>query len=256
MIDDDFGDLSGLRAVVTGSSSGIGRAIARELARGGADLILHCRQTIRQAEQLAGEIQQLGRQAKLCTADLADEAGLGDFVEHVWECYGGVEVWINNAGVDLLTGEAAGFDYTTKLQCLLDVDVRSTILLSRLAGGRMRDAGRGVILNIGWDQASIGMEGDSGELFTAAKSAVMGFSRSLALSLAPTVRVNCIAPGWIKTAWGEQASPEWQRRVLRETPLERWGTPSDVARAARFLVSPDAEFVTGQVINVNGGRVR
>jgi 3-oxoacyl-[acyl-carrier protein] reductase len=84
----------------------------------------------------------------------------------------------------------------------------------------------------------------------------MSFTRSLALSLAPAVRVNAIAPGWIKTAWGEGASQSWQDRVKSETPLARWGTPEDVANVARFLVSPAGAFVTGQVIRVNGGSVR
>ena len=100
------------------------------------------------------------------------------------------------------------------------------------------------------------MEGDSGELFATAKNAIMGFSRSLAVSLAPHVRVNCIAPGWIRTAWGENAGDYWQQRVLNETPLRRWGEPQDIASMARFLLSDDAAYVTGQVINVNGGAVR
>ena len=110
-----------------------------------------------------------------------------------------------------------------------------------------------VILNIGWDQALWGMAGDSGEMFAAIKGAVMSFSRSLAQSLAPEVRVNCLAPGWIKTAWGEQASAAWQERAVGEALLQRWGTPQDVATVARFLASPAAAFVTGQVIPVNGG---
>ncbi len=134
--------------------------------------------------------------------------------------------------------------------------MRSAILLSRLAGQRMAEARRGVILNIGWDQADRGMEGLSGELFAASKNAVMGFSRSLAVSLAPHVRVNCIAPGWIRTAWGQTAGEVWQERVRKETPLARWGTPEDVAKLARFLASDDADFITGQVIRVNGGAVR
>ena len=84
----------------------------------------------------------------------------------------------------------------------------------------------------------------------------MGLTRSLAVSLSPEVRVNCIAPGWIKTAWGETAGDVWQDRVLRETPLRRWGTPEDIAKLARFLVSDDAAYITGQVINANGGAVR
>jgi 3-oxoacyl-[acyl-carrier protein] reductase len=109
---------------------------------------------------------------------------------------------------------------------------------------------------MGWDQAETGMEGDSGELFAATKGAVMAFTRSLALSLAPTVRVNAVAPGWVKTAWGEGASDQWHHRVLRETPMRRWGEPEDIARACRFLVGPDAAFLTGQVLRVNGGAVR
>ncbi len=120
----------------------------------------------------------------------------------------------------------------------------------------MKAAAGGVLINMGWDQAETGMEGDSGELFAAAKGAVMAFSKSLALSLAPEVRVHCLAPGWIRTAWGEAASEGWQERVRRETPLRRWGTPEDVAAAARWLAGPTARYLTGQVIRVNGGAVR
>ncbi len=100
------------------------------------------------------------------------------------------------------------------------------------------------------------MEGDSGELFTAIKGAVLAFTRSLALSLAPRVRVNAVSPGWIKTDWGETASSVWQERVLKETPLDRWGQPDDVADACRFLIGPGSSFLTGQVVRVNGGAVR
>jgi NAD(P)-dependent dehydrogenase (short-subunit alcohol dehydrogenase family) len=100
------------------------------------------------------------------------------------------------------------------------------------------------------------MEGDSGELFATVKGAVMAFSRSLALSLAPEVRVHCLAPGWIRTAWGEKASEVWQERVRRETPLQRWGSPEDVAAAVRWLVSPAARYLSGQIIRINGGAVR
>jgi 3-oxoacyl-[acyl-carrier protein] reductase len=251
-----FADLAGNRALVTGASSGIGRAIALELARGGADVIVHHRRSTPAADAVADECRALGCRSSVLSADFSSEAELGPFVERAWNEMNGIDVWVNNAGADLLTGPARTLDYARKLERLLDVDVRGTMLLSHDVGRRMRDAGRGVILNIGWDQADRGMEGDSGELFAAAKSAVMAFTRSLALSLAPQVRVNCIAPGWIRTAWGAQAGEAWQQRVLRETPLGRWGAPEDVARLARFLASPDADYITGQVINVNGGAVR
>jgi 3-oxoacyl-[acyl-carrier protein] reductase len=251
-----FGDLTGRRVVVTGSSSGIGRGIALEMARGGADVVVHCARSVEAVRDVAAAIQALGRRSVVLQADLADEPGLPRLVDDACGALDGVDVWVNNAGVDLLTGSGSRLDYGEKLRRLFEVDVRATALLARLAGTRMREAGSGVLLNIGWDQADRGMEGESGELFAAAKNAVMGLTRSLALSLAPQVRVNCIAPGWIRTAWGEQASAVWQERVLRETPLGRWGTPEDVARLARFLASDDAAYITGQVINANGGAVR
>lgn len=253
---ESFGSLAGKVAVVTGSSSGIGRAIALEFACAGANIVIHARHSRERAAQVAAEVQALGQRAWVLLADVGDPAGIAQLQQDVWAQVPTVDVWVNNAGVDLLTGPAADWDYATKLQRLLDVDVRSSVLLSHAVGERMKTAGHGVILNIGWDQADRGMEGNSGELFAASKNAVMGFTRSLAVSLAPEVRVNCIAPGWIRTAWGDTASDTWQSRVLRETPMQRWGLPEDIARLARFLVSDDASYITGQVINANGGAVR
>ena len=252
----NFGDLSGTRAVVTGASSGIGRAIALELARGGADVVVHARSNKTAADEVAESIRQMDRSAHVILADLGDSAERERFVDDCASALGRFDLWVNNAGVDLLTGPSAELPYEEKLAKLLEVDVAATIVLSKIAGERMRAAGGGSILNIGWDQSDRGMGGDSGELFSAAKNAIMGFTRSLAVSLAPEVRVNCIAPGWIKTAWGEQASESWQNRVLDETPLKRWGTPEDIAHAARFLASREAAYITGQVININGGAVR
>lgn len=252
----EFSNLSGLRAVVTGSTSGIGRAIVSEFARAGADVVIHGARSAAAAETLAEELRSFGRRASVVLADVSDEGSLATFVDRCWKELGGIDIWVNNAGADLLTGESAKLRFDEKLQRLYEVDVRGTLLLSREVGQRMVAAGGGTILNIGWDQAERGMEGDSGELFSAAKSAIMGFTRSLSLSLAPTVRVNCIAPGWIRTKWGDGASDVWHERVLRETPLKRWGTPEDVAAVARFLVSREASYITGQIINVNGGAER
>jgi 3-oxoacyl-[acyl-carrier protein] reductase len=251
-----FGDLSGRRVVVTGASSGIGRAVALEFARAGADVVIHSRSSNPVVLAVRDECRQMGHRAEHLAMTFDKSCDWRAFVDRAWKILGGIDVWVNNAGADLLTTPAAKHDFLDKLQMLLDVDVRSTLLLSKEVGRRMLDAGRGVILNIGWDQAERGMGGDSGELFAAAKSAIMGFTRSLAVSLAPTVRVNCIAPGWIRTAWGERASEAWQERVVRETPLARWGTPEDVAWLARFLASDQAAYITGQIINANGGAVR
>ena len=208
------------------------------------------------ANELASQLQADDKKARVVMADLGREENLSDFAERCWSEFGGIDIWINNAGADLLTGDDAKLPFSQKLQKLFEVDVRATLLLSRLIGAKMAASNGGVILNTGWDQAERGMEGDSGELFAASKSAIMGFTRSLALSLAPKVRVNCIAPGWIRTKWGEGANSTWQERVLRETPLQRWGTPEDIAAMARFLVSREANYITGQIINVNGGAER
>lgn len=249
-------ELAGQVAVVTGSSRGVGAAIALELAAAGADVLVHGFTSQAAAEGVVQQVQQLGRKSMFVKADLAETDCYEQFVESAWQWQQGVNIWVNNAGADVLTGQRANDTFQEKLQRLWQVDVQGTIGLSRLAGKRMqaaKAASPAVILNIGWDQALWGMAGDSGEMFAAIKGAIMAFSRSLAQSLAPQVRVNCLAPGWIKTAWGEQASDGWQERAAREALLERWGTPQDVAAAARFLVSPSAAFITGQVIPVNGG---
>jgi 2-amino-4-hydroxy-6-hydroxymethyldihydropteridine diphosphokinase len=249
-------ELSGRRALVTGSTSGIGRAIALELAAAGADVIVHGRRSRQAADETAEQVRLAGVRGEVRMADLADGEARRRFVEEAWTCWEGLDIWINNAGADTLTGEAASWSFERKLRELLAVDVTATMVLSREMGRRMRGAGGGTIVNMGWDQAETGMEGDSGELFAASKGAILAFSKSLALSLAPTVRVNCLAPGWIRTAWGAKASQPWQERVRRETPLGRWGRPEDVAAAARWLVSPAAAYITGQIIRVNGGAVR
>jgi len=245
--------LAGRVAVVTGSSSGIGRAIALELAAAGAAVLVHARESREAAETVVREIRAAGGEAVFALADLSLHDERAALVDQVWNWRGAVDIWVNNAGADVLTGEAAGWTFERKLERLWHVDVLGTVALSRKAGRRMRAEGGGSIINIGWDQAEFGMAGDSGEMFAAIKGAVIAFSRSLARSLAPQVRVNCVAPGWIKTAWGDGASGYWQERAEHEALLERWGTPEDVAAAVRFLVSPTAGFITGHVLPVNGG---
>jgi 3-oxoacyl-[acyl-carrier protein] reductase len=208
------------------------------------------------AEATAAEVRDLGRQATVLAADLSDAAARERFAAAAWSWQGAIDILVNAAGADVLTGEPAAWPFERKLQVLWEVDVLATIDLSRAIGARMKeraDGRGGVILNVGWDQAEQGMAGDSGEMFAAIKGAVMAFSRSLAQSLAPRVRVNCLAPGWIRTAWGEDASDYWQARAARQALRGRWGTPDDVAQAAAYLASPAADFITGQVFNINGG---
>jgi 3-oxoacyl-[acyl-carrier protein] reductase len=244
--------LLGRTALVTGSSSGIGHAIAVALAEAGADLLVHYGANSAGALQTAERIKAIGRTALVLHADLSLSDEQDRLVADAWH-QRPLDILVNNAGADVLTGDATSWTFESKLQRLWQVDVVATIRLSRQVGRRMSERGSGVIVNMGWDRAASGMEGDSGELFAATKGAIMAFTRSIARSLAPKVRVNCLAPGWIRTAWGESASRAWDERAKREALLGRWGTPEDVARAARFLASDEASFITGQVININGG---
>ena len=168
----------------------------------------------------------------------------------------GLDVWVNNAGGDVLTGDAAGWDWERKLDLLLAVDLKGTIACSYAAGAVMREqAGCGAIVNMSWDHVASGMAGANPEIFSAVKGGVLAYSKSLARALAPSVRVNVLCPGWIETAFAQDADAEFRRSVAESTPLGRWGTAADVAAAALYLASPGAAFITGQAININGGLV-
>jgi 3-oxoacyl-[acyl-carrier protein] reductase len=243
--------LAGLRTVVTGASSGIGRAIAVAFAAAGARVGLGFNRSADATQALADE---LGAGHPLLQADLSTADGCAAMVDRAFTALDTVDVWVNNAGADVLTGEAADWPAERKLDALLDVDLRATIRCSRLVAGRMRPGG--CILNMGWDHAlTDGMAGDNPELFAAVKAAVVGFSKSFARSVAPDIRVNVVCPGWIETAFGESTDPAFHDQVAAATPLGRWGRPEDVAGAAVWLASPAAAFVTGQAVNVNGGTV-
>jgi 3-oxoacyl-[acyl-carrier protein] reductase len=194
--------------------------------------------------------------AALVQADLATKQGCEALVAQARERLGGLDVWINNAGADVLTGEAAGWEWERKLDLLLAVDLKGTIACSFAAGAAMREqpAG-GVIENMSWDHVTTGMAGENPLLFSAVKGGVLAFSKSLARELAPRVRVNVLCPGWIETAFARGAPDDFREKVARSTPLERWGRPEDVAAAALWLASPEAAFITGQSVNINGGLV-
>jgi 3-oxoacyl-[acyl-carrier protein] reductase len=241
--------------LVTGASSGIGRAIALRCARAGADLAITYRTNESGAQDTAREIRALGKRVEVLRADISNSDDIAALATRLRQAFGRIDVWINNAGADILTGRAGGLSRVEKLDVVLAVDLRGTVLASWAAVDLMRSQGGGSIINMAWDHVSQGMEGENPSVYSAAKGGIAAFSRSLAREVAPDIRVNILAPGFIETAFGEGAKPTFRRKVIDLTPLKRWGTPDDVAGAAVFLASDDSAFLTGQTIMVNGGVV-
>jgi 3-oxoacyl-[acyl-carrier protein] reductase len=248
--------LDGVRAVVTGASSGIGAAIAEAFGGAGATVLVTHRDSAEAASEVAERIARLGGRALLAQADLGTRAGCEALAEQARERLGGLDVWVNNAGADVLTGEAADWDWERKLDLLLAVDLKGTVACSYAAGAVMREQpDGGIIVNMSWDHVTAGMAGEDPELFSAVKGGVLAYSKSLARGLAPRVRVNVLCPGWIETEFAREVDRDFHRSVAESTPLARWGRPEDVAAAALWLASPEAAFVTGQAVNINGGVV-
>ncbi len=247
-------------AVVTGSSSGIGRATAVAFAQKNAFVQFHCKSNLAglgESVEIAKSSTEVVFDSLSHVVDLTNSESALAMVECAFSQYGYVDAWINTAGADVLTGDARNLNFSQKLESLWNMDVSATMRLSRWVAHRMQNQKPRPqlpsIIHIGWDQAEHGMEGDSGQYFCAVKAAVAAFSKSLAKTFAPHVRVNCVAPGWIQTDWGSQVSSPWQARATGESMLNRWGKPQDVANTIAAICSQELEFINGQTIAVNGG---
>jgi 3-oxoacyl-[acyl-carrier protein] reductase len=248
--------LAGRAVLVTGASSGIGRAIAVAAACAGADVAVTYRVNRSGAEEVEHEIQAAGRRVVAMQFDLSDDNAVDRIGSAVVASLGRLDVWINNAGADILTGAGAALSDREKLNLLLAVDLRGTMLASWAAVQTLSaQKTGGVIINMSWDHVLTGMAGTNPEMYAAVKGGVLAFSKSLARSVAPRIRVNVLAPGWIETTFGAGLDADRHREVAESTPLKRWGTPDDVAGAAVFLASPAAAFMTGQTLLVGGGAV-
>jgi len=248
--------LNGKTAVVTGASSGIGRAIALAFASEGAKVVVNYCNSAERAEAIAEEITTAGGHAIAIRADMADTDDITSLITDASDAFSSIDVWVNNAGADILTGPGASLDIQEKLQRVIDVDLIGTINACWAIAPIMKDQGEGVILNMSWDLAMHGFPGSNPQIFSASKAGIIGFSRSLALSYAPEVRVNILAPGWIKTAFAEEVmQDDYYTARLAEIPLGRFGTPEDVAEVAVYLAGAGGSYITGEVIRINGGLI-
>ena len=243
-------------AVITGASRGIGRAIAQLFASHGAHVVVNYKRSKAMASEVVREIEVDGGRAVAVQADVSKADDIDRLFETALEALGKIDIWANVAGADILTGAGAKLSDIDKLDQLIAVDLRGTILCCWRAAPLMKRAGGGVILNMSWDAVLQGMKGRNPAIFAAAKGGILGFTKCLARSYAPEVRVNELAPGWIETAFAQDGMTEdAYKAVLESTPMRRFGRPEDVAGAALYLASDEASFVTGQTIRINGGQV-
>ena len=242
--------VDGRAAIVTGAGRGIGAACALALAEAGADVVLASR-TVEQLEAVAKEIEALGRRAVVAPMDVNDNDSVASLVDRSIEAFGRVDIIVNNAGGTMprpMLDTSPGY-----LERAFHFNVTSAFVLSKAAVPHMLEAGEGSIVNI---SSAIGRLRDRGMLaYGTAKAALAHMTRLMAADLAPKVRVNAIAVGSVATSALEVVleSDELREQMILGTPLKRLGEPDDIALAALYLASPAASFITGKVLEVDGG---
>jgi len=244
--------LEGKVAIVTGSSRGIGKAIAERFADEGAKLTVNWTQGEARAGELVEVINRNGGEAIAVRADVSQSADVRGLVKATVDRFGRVDILVNNAGVmvakSLLETTEEEWDRT------IDVNLKGAYLCSKEVVPIMQIQKYGRIVNI---SSNSGLYHPSAMRFTeyvTSKAGMNGLTKAMALALGPYITVNAICPGWIKTEMIEGTDPAVEQRILDETALRRWGSPEEVAGAALFLVSKDADFVTGELFIVAGGR--
>ncbi|MGH9072848.1 MAG: SDR family NAD(P)-dependent oxidoreductase [Acidimicrobiales bacterium] len=244
------GALSGQVALVTGASRGIGRAIAKGLARAGADVVGVGRDTVA-LKELGEEVTDLGRGFTAIRGDLSEPNGIEEMVAEAWSWHGRVDTLVNAAGVMVRRSE---LEVTPEdWDQVFAINVRGTFFLTQAVGARMLSGSGGVVVNV----ASVAGEVTTGASapYSASKAAVVQLTRVLAVRWAPAVRVNAVGPAYVRTdlnaSWLEV--PANRNFVVSRTPMGRVGEPEDVVGAVVFLSSPAASYVTGQHLLVDGG---
>ena len=247
-------------AVITGSSSGIGAAIAYTFATAGAHVVINYKNTTDKANRLVEKITKSGGKALAIQADISKPQEVQTLIETAQKTLGHIDIWVNNAGADILTNTNKTLDTTEKLNLLIENDLRGTISCCWGIVPIMQQMGKGNIINMSWDLAihgySGGLVGSNPQIFATVKAGIHGFSQSLAKTVAPLIRVNTLAPGWIATEFAQSTMPsDYYQKRIDEIPLQRFGQPEDVAHAALYLASDEADYITGQTIQINGGLV-
>ena len=241
--------LEGKVALVTGGARGIGKEIALVLAKEGANIVL-CDVNLEEAEQTAGQIKDLGRECLALKADVTDSKSVEDMVDKILDKYKKLDILINNAGItkDNLILRMSEEDWDK----VIAVNLKGTFLCTKIVSKVMLKQRFGKIVNLA---SIIGIMGNAGQAnYAASKGGIISFTKSVAKELAPRgVCVNAIAPGFIRTEMTAKLPEDVQKRMLSAIPLGRFGEPKDVANLVLFLSSENSLYITGQVIQIDGG---
>jgi 3-oxoacyl-[acyl-carrier protein] reductase len=244
--------LDGKVAIVTGSSRGIGKAIAQHFAAEGAKVTVNWVSSEDEAQAVVDSIKGGGGDALSVRADVSSSADVRHLVSSTIDHFGRIDILVNNAGVmytkPVLETTEDEWDRT------IDINLKGAYLCSKEVASVMLRQETGKIIMM---SSNSGLYHPSAMRFTeyvTSKAGMNGLTKALALALGPHITVNAICPGWIKTDMIADTDPEVERRIIEETALKRWGVPDEVASAAVFLASKEADFITGELLIVAGGR--
>ncbi|PSL51157.1 3-oxoacyl-[acyl-carrier-protein] reductase [Salsuginibacillus halophilus] len=242
--------LSGKNALVTGASRGIGRAIAVELAKSGANVVINFAGSRDKAEETKAACEAEGAETLLVQADVAKEEEVKRLFKEAAEAFGTLDIVVNNAGItrDNLVMRMKEEDW----DAVMDTNLKGTFNVAKTAARPMMKNRGGTIINIA---SVVGVLGNAGQAnYVAAKSGVIGLTKSLAREFAPRgIRVNAVAPGFIATDMTDELGEDVKEELLKQIPLAELGAPEQVARTVRFLASEDSSYMTGQTLHVDGG---
>ena len=248
-------DLRGKRALITGSSTGIGAAVAKEFARLGIKVAVHGNRNVEAAQAVANEIITAGGEAVVVIGDISKKDGPAQIVADAVAELGGLDILVNNAGAILERTSNADFD-ETRYEAVYDLNVRSVLATTKAAYPHLKAAGGGSIINTGSVAGRFGGFGGS-TVYASAKAAVHSITRNAAREFAPdNIRVNVVAPGFIITPFHDTTPQSVRDTAAAQIPMKRLGTAEDCVGAYVFLASAAMSgYITGQIIDVNGGQL-